>query len=83
MTHLEPEELSLGESDRIPGRPIFGYDSLFDLETGRGGESLLAPPAMQPDDMKSDMSRLCGSHKLKKKDCIENNYLIFQQVDRN
>ena len=38
MTHLEPEELSLGESDRIPGRPIFGYDSLFDLETGRGGE---------------------------------------------
>ena len=69
MTNLEPEELrlSLGVSDRIPGRPIFGYDSLFDLETGRGGESLLAPPAMQPDDMKSGMSRLCGSHKLKKK----------------
>lgn len=29
MTHLEPEELriSLGESDRVPDRPIFGYDS--------------------------------------------------------
>lgn len=29
MTHLEPEELriSLGRSDRIPDRPIFGYDS--------------------------------------------------------
>ena len=29
MTHLEPEELrlSLGQSDRIPDRPIFGYDS--------------------------------------------------------
>ncbi|XP_078369507.1 uncharacterized protein C7orf57 homolog [Oculina patagonica] len=29
MTHLEPEELriSLGESERIPDRPIFGYDS--------------------------------------------------------
>ncbi|KAJ7363297.1 hypothetical protein OS493_011581 [Desmophyllum pertusum] len=29
MTHLEPDELriSLGESGRIPDRPIFGYDS--------------------------------------------------------
>ena len=30
MTHLDPEELntSLGKSDRIPGRPIFGYDNV-------------------------------------------------------
>ena len=64
MTHLEPEELrlSLGESDRIPGRPIFGYDSFSIWKRDEVEKSGKLPSLVETDEGKEKGNQ--GSAKL-------------------
>ena len=64
MTHLEPEELrlSLGVSDRIPGRPIFGYDSFSIWKRDEEEKSEKLPSLVETDEGKENGNQ--GSAKL-------------------
>ena len=64
MTHLEPEELrlSLGKSDRIPDRPIFGYDSFSIWKRDEVEESDKLPSLVEEDERKEKGNH--GSTKL-------------------
>lgn len=64
MTHLEPEELrmSLGESDRIPDRPIFGYDSFSIWKRDEMENSDKLPSLVEKDERKE--KGIHGSAKL-------------------
>lgn len=64
MTHLEPEELrlSLGESDRIPDRPLFGYDSFSIWKRDEMEKSNKLPSLLETDEKKEEGNN--GSAKL-------------------
>ena len=64
MTHLEPDELrlSLGESDRIPDRPLFGYDSFSIWKRNEVEKSDKLPSLVETDERKEKGNH--GSAKL-------------------
>ena len=59
MTHLEPDELriSLGESGRIPDRPIFGYDSFSFWKRDELEKSDKLPTLVKKDETEEKASR--------------------------
>lgn len=59
MTHFEPEELktSLGKSDRIPDRPIFGYDSVSIWKRDELEKSNRFPSLVEKEERKDKAAR--------------------------